>query len=94
MSSHFCTFEQFHEQDEELNLWLQRAFPGLGIKWKGMPGKLRAVLTDKETRTIVTLEPHESRVKVQTYGNRSLWPQITRAFYGRKTGTGVLLDRY
>jgi hypothetical protein len=80
-ASHFCTFEQFHEQNEELNLWLQWAFPGLGIKWKGTPGKLKAVLTDEETRTIGTLEPHESWIKVQVRGSRPLWSEITRAYY-------------
>ena len=80
-ASHFCTFEQFHEQDEEFNLWLQWAFPGLGIKWKGTSGKLKAVLTDEATRTIVILELHESGIKVQTRGNCLLWSEITHAYY-------------
>ncbi|HEY7418920.1 MAG TPA: hypothetical protein VH593_27310 [Ktedonobacteraceae bacterium] len=78
---HFCTFEQLHEQNEELNLWLQWAFPGLGIKWKGTPGKLRAVLTDEATQTIVTLEPHESYIKVQARGNCPLWSEIARSYH-------------
>jgi protein-L-isoaspartate(D-aspartate) O-methyltransferase len=36
-SSRFCPYERFHDQEQELNLWLQWHFPGLGIKWKSLP---------------------------------------------------------
>jgi hypothetical protein len=42
---------------------------------------LRAVLTDEATRTIVTLEPHESCIKVQAHGNRPPWSEITLAYH-------------
>src|SRR5262249_40983458 len=48
-ASHFCTYEKFHGQDQDLNLWLQWQFPDLGIKWKSSPkaaGELSAHLID------------------------------------------------
>lgn len=56
-AAHFCTYEQFHGQDDEVNLWLQWAFPGLAIRWMGLPDAMHPVLTDTTTQTIVTIQP-------------------------------------
>jgi protein-L-isoaspartate(D-aspartate) O-methyltransferase len=99
-AAHFSTYEQFRGQDDEVNLWLQWIFPGLGIKWKGSLEALSAVLTDASTRTVVTIEKHEQEREITVRGERPLWSEILHAYQdwlkvgkpGRENYT-LLLDR-
>src|SRR6266487_1273771 len=77
---HFCTYEQFHGQDEDVNLWLQWVFPGLSIKWKGSPEALCAVLADSSTQTVAILGPQEDGIEVTVRGERPLWSEILDAY--------------
>ena len=76
---HFCTYEQFHGQEQELNLWLQWLFPGLGIKWKSSPkatGEMYALLIDYPTQTVATLKPYAHEIEITVHGEHSLWSEI------------------
>jgi hypothetical protein len=78
-ASHFCTYEQFHGPEQELNLWLQWHFPDLGIKWKSMPqtsAEMSAHLIDYPTQTVATLKPSSHTIEIIVHGQRSLWSEI------------------
>ena len=78
-ASHFCTYERFHGQEQELNLWLQWQFPGLGIKWKSLPkagAEMSALLIDYPTQTVAILKPSAHGIEILVHGERPLWSEI------------------
>ena len=79
-ASHFVTYEQFHAQDEEVNIILQWTFPRLGIKWKGSPENLSAVLIDYSTQTVATLQKRDQMIEVTVRGERPLWSEIYHVY--------------
>jgi protein-L-isoaspartate(D-aspartate) O-methyltransferase len=80
-ATHFATHEQFRSQDA-INLWLQWAFPELGIKWKGSPEALSAVLTDYLTQTVATVKPQTHAIEIMVYGARPLGSELHSAYQG------------
>jgi protein-L-isoaspartate O-methyltransferase len=78
-ASHFCTYEQFHDREQDLNLWLQWLFPDLGIKWKSSPKvrmEMHAHLIDYPTQTVVTFKPSTDAIEITVHGERPLWSEI------------------
>jgi protein-L-isoaspartate(D-aspartate) O-methyltransferase len=76
---HFCTYERFHGQEQELNLWLQWQFSGLGIKWKSVPkagAEMSALLIDYPTQTVAKLQPSAHGIEILVHGGRPLWSEI------------------
>ena len=65
--------------EQELNLWLQWHFPGLGIKWKRASKnstEMSAHLIDYPTQSVATLTPSSHAIEITVHGERPLWSEI------------------
>jgi hypothetical protein len=77
---HFQDYEKFHDQDDEVNFWLQWLFPEVGIKWTGAPPAMSAVLTDYATETVATIAKQEDGITIMVRGARPIWSEILQAY--------------
>jgi protein-L-isoaspartate(D-aspartate) O-methyltransferase len=79
LASHLSDFEILRGHD--LTLWFQWAFPGLGVKWSGKPGRpLTTLVIDEDTQTVLLIEPDEAGLTLTVRGKRRLWTELVHAW--------------
>ncbi len=79
LASYLSDFETLHHH--HLTLWLQWAFPGLGVKWSGRPGRpLTTLVVDEATQTVLRIEPGEQGLTLTVRGKRALWSDLLCAW--------------
>jgi protein-L-isoaspartate(D-aspartate) O-methyltransferase len=78
-AAHFGEYQTYRGHD--FTLWLQWAFPGLGVKWIGKPNRpLSPLLVDGATQTVLVIEPREAGLVVTVRGQRALWSDLLSAW--------------